>query len=138
MLILLKKEKKISVLKAAFYLYRNFFDWYNSEHKTSNILVEELLVDCFFDTLIDYKVYCFYGRGVDHVLCMQRDDGIKGSCFSKIGTPLQIGKYKNSPLDQFPPADSIRQVASVAEELSKKSFSHFAAWIFTLLKKESF
>ncbi|MGM1051165.1 MAG: ATP-grasp fold amidoligase family protein [Pseudomonadota bacterium] len=131
---IVKSKEKICV-KGKILSIPQFLDWYKSEHKASSILVEELLTDNFFDTLMDYKAYCFYGHGVDHVLCMQRDDGIKGSCFSKFGAPLQIGKYTSSPLDQFPPADSIRQVASIAEELSKKIPLSFCRLDFYLTKK---
>ena len=97
-----------------------FFSWYKTTYGTNRIIVEECLEDRFFDSLVDYKAYCFFGTGPDHVLCMQRNDMITAATYSPEGEKIFTGKYASSPMHLEIQKDIIKEIALRADKLARQ------------------
>lgn len=119
------KRNQVTV-KGEIFSLEEFPIWYYQKFSRSEVIVEEKLEDRFFDSLVDYKAYCFQGGGVDHILCMQREDIVTGASFSPQGERLNTGKYATSEMTLDVPKVAIREIASIAQELFKKIPLSFA------------
>lgn len=116
-----------------------FVHWYKEEHGTSHVVVEEKLQDYFFDSIMDYKVHCFYGFGVDHILCMQRDGGVKARFLGLMESSQKLPKHIKRVRWKHPLLLIQSKKWHVSQEMFIVVFLFlFVAWIFILLLEELF
>jgi hypothetical protein len=94
--------------------------WYETACGARAIIVEELLEDLVFDSLLDYKAYCFFEGGVDHVLCMQRRGAITAASFSADGHRICTGKDVESPMSEEIDPELVAEIAARAEHFAKR------------------
>src|SRR5690554_3474564 len=85
----------------------------------AKIVIEKKIDTRKYGRVLDFKAYCFYGSGVDHVLCISRDPAKFHVSFSPYGDEIATGKYHGEFADiEISPQD-INKISSYASKLCK-------------------